>query len=275
MRVRHYTADQNESLFAFIAHQFQELWVYRFALKNIVTSTIEQQHRRSILGFLWSFLDPLFHLIILAIVFSILFNQDLKDNAMYIFSGILTWNFISSGINSASFSLLNAESYLKKIYVPKVLFVLANLLVTAVNMLFSLACYITLGVFIGFPFGETLWFLPLTLALTLIFLFGISLIVAILNIYFRDLAHIISVLLSGLVWLAPVMYRINSIPDEYKNLFVFNPLYSFITIVRDALYFNQYPSALEWCTATLIALVSLFLGLWLLRKYDKVLIYIL
>ncbi len=273
MQIRYYHARQHESLMRFVLRQCKELWQYRFALKNIVSTTLEQNHRRSVLGFAWSFLNPLFNLVILAVVFSTLFKQDIRDFAMYLFSGLLTWNFMTGVITSSAHVFIGAEGFLKKIYTPKLLFLISNLLTALVNFGFSIICYFILGFAVGFNFQSSMYLSIFSICITTCFAFGVGMIIAIFNVYFRDLQHIASVLLSGMVWLSPVMYKIDLLPEEWKVLMYFNPFYYFLILIRNDLYAKQYVSDFHWGMALLLTLVSLFLGFLSLKAHNDRIIY--
>src|SRR5689334_17319564 len=113
---------EHRGLNNFLIRNFYDLILYRYAIYNFISSKLRARYRRSAIGFLWSLLNPLFTMTIMAIVFSSIFRSSIANFSIYIFSGLLPWTLISHSILNGSTSIVSGEAYLKKIYVPKLIF---------------------------------------------------------------------------------------------------------------------------------------------------------
>lgn len=273
MITRIYDATDSESWWAYVRRTGDDVFKYRHALKNIVMSMVQQRYRRSFFGVLWSFLNPLLNLAIMAIVFSLMFNQDPLQFSVYQMSGIVTWTFLSVSVNTGTQALIHAEGYLKKLYVPKILFSLVVTCNELVNFGFGLFGYYVIGLMFGLSLSLTHLLLPIAMFVLAIFSLGITLILSSITVYFRDITHFVQVILQGLMWFTPIYFKLDFIPEASRYLFTYNPFYYLVTLMRRLIYDNQFPSLQEWLIPIGIALGTLIVGLWVLKKCERTLIY--
>jgi ABC-type polysaccharide/polyol phosphate export permease len=271
--VNKYDASERGGMMEFISRNVREMVVYRYALYNFINTNLSSRYRRSTFGFLWSLLNPLFTMIIMAVVFSSLYKLPFREFSMYLFSGLLPWNLVTSSLMGGSMSIINAESYLKKVYIPKVLFPLTTLGVEMLNFLFSLASLFVLAVFLGANLGWSLSLLPAALLLLALFLFGLILLISILTVFFRDLSHILQIGLLGLFYLTPILYPITMIPDGLLQIIKLNPFYHFINLFHLIVYEATFPSLYEWLTCLGLSFLSLVIGMIVFQKKEKDVIY--
>lgn len=271
--IRSYDASKSESFIYFLRHSVRDLWTYRFALNNLVRNAVVQRYRRSALGVFWSLLNPLLMMLTLTVAFSLIFKQDPLKFAVYIFSGLLCWNLISGAILTGMNALIGAESYLRKMYVPKLMFPLVSIGVELVNWLFSFACYMVIGLLFGLKIGLPALLLPLVLLLTLLFCYGLTLMLSVTTVYFRDMSHLASVVIQALFYTMPIMYPLESIPEDSRFWFQLNPFYHYVALFRSVLYDAQWPSLIEWVVVVGISGLSLLLGLVVLKTRDRDLVY--
>lgn len=273
MITRIYGATDNETWWAYVRRTGNDIVKYRHALKNIVTSMVQQRYRRSFFGVLWSFFNPLLNLAIMTIVFSLMFSQDPLRFSIYQMSGIVTWTFLSASINSGTQAFIQAEGYLKKLYVPKVLFPLVITCNELVNFGFSLSGYYVIGLTFGLSLSFTHLLLPIAMFVLALFSLGITLILSSITVYFRDITHFVQVILQGFMWFTPIYFKLDFIPEASRHLFTYNPFYYFVTLMRHLIYDNRLPTLAEWFIPISIALFTLILGLWVLKKCERTLIY--
>ncbi|MCW1969640.1 MAG: ABC transporter permease [Anaerolineae bacterium] len=273
MITRTYGATDNETWWAYVKRTGDDIVKYRHALKNIVTSMVQQRYRRSFFGVLWSFFNPLLNLAIMTVVFSLMFSQDPLKFSIYQMSGIVTWTFLSASINSGTQAFIHAEGYLKKLYVPKILFPLVTICNELVNFFFGLLGYYSIGLIFGLHLSRTHLLLPVAMLVLAIFSLGITLILSSITVYFRDISHFVQVILQGFMWFTPIYFKLDFIPEASRHLFSYSPFYYLVTLMRRLIYDNQFPSLAEWLIPIGIALFSLILGLWVLKKCERTLIY--
>lgn len=263
----------HESFFRFVVKNFKDLIVYRFALANFVATNLRMRYRRSTLGFLWSLLNPLLIMTVISLVFSIIFQRDIKIFAVYIFSGLAPWGFINQAIQGGAQSLVLAEGFLKKVYLPKVMFPIISVTTEAINFLFSLLSLYILALLLGSTISWRLLLLPGAVFLTYIFVLGIVIILSVATVYFRDLTQIVSVLFTALFYTIPVVYPVELIPPQYKAFFLINPLYYYINLFRKVIYGQEAMTLLDWVIPALIALFCLAIGLFIIMKRDRDIVY--
>lgn len=263
----------HDSFPRYLARNLSQLHVFRFAIYNFVVNNIRKRYRRSTLGFLWSLLNPLLVMSVIAVVFSLIFQRELRTFAVYIFSGLAPWSFINLSIQAGSMSLIHSEGFLKKVYVPKVVFPIVTVTTETVNFAFSLVSLYILAVIIGFPVNWRVVLLPFAIIITYIFILGLVLIFGTATVYFRDLSQILSVIFSALFYTIPVVYPITSIPDQYHILFTLNPFFHFVMLFRRLIYDPAPMIWTEWAYPAILAVITLVLGLYVLMKRDRDIVY--
>lgn len=242
-------------------------------MQNFVITNLKLRYKRSFLGFLWTLLNPLMTMAITAVVFSLIFRFNLKNYALYIFCGLVPWNFINSVALNGSISILSGEGYIKKIYLPKLIFPLNATITELVNAFFNLVSLYILGLFINIQVAPTVLMLPYAFFTMFIFCLGMAITFSIATVYFRDLSHIIQISFSALFYLSPIIYPIDRIPAKYHYIFDLNPFNYYITMFRDAIYFNKWSDPFVLKMAAILAFTSLFLGYLLMYKEEKRLIF--
>jgi ABC-2 type transport system permease protein/lipopolysaccharide transport system permease protein len=268
-----FDASRSGGMIEFIARNARELIVYRYALYNFINTNLSSRYRRSAIGFLWSLLNPLFTMLIMAVVFSSLYKMPFTQFSLYLFSGLLPWNLISASLLVGSMSIVNAEAFLKKVYIPKILFPLVTLGVEAINFFFSLISLFVLAFFLGAEFGWSLLLLPFALLLLALFLLGLILLIGIVTVFFRDLSHILQIGLLGLFYLTPILYPVSLLPERLLSVIQLNPFYHFITLFHRIVYEAAVPKPAEWLICAALAAVSLALGMMVFQKKEKDVIY--
>lgn len=270
-----YDAAERGGLISFLSRNVRDLFLYRYAIYNFVNSNLRARYRRSAIGFFWSLLNPLFTMAILSIVFSTIFKNSLANFSIYIFSGLLPWAMIINGIINGAMSLVWAEKYLKKIYIPKLIFPIVVVSVEVVNFLFSLISMFFLAFFLGAKVSLALVTLPVALLVTSLFLLGLVLIVSTINIYFRDLSHIIQVVFAGLFYLTPIVYPIEFLAKSSLlfNIVRLNPFFYFVELFHSIIYRAEFPNVEAWLACLSLTLVSLLVGLSLFSSKEKDVIY--
>lgn len=269
-----FDASKTGGMMEFLSRNIREMVLYRHALFNFINTNLSSRYRRSAVGFLWSLLNPLFTMLIMAVVFSSLYNLPFTQFSLYLFSGLLPWNLITSSLMGGSMSIINAELYLKKVYIPKLLFPLTTLGVEVSNFFFSLLSLFLLALLLGAKLGWSLLLLPLALLLLAMFLFGLIMLISILTVFFRDFSHILQIGLLGLFYLTPILYPISRISEEWLlDVIRLNPFYYFITLFHVIIYDASYPDLNEWLLCTIFAVLSMGIGVFMFQKKEKDVIY--
>lgn len=250
-----------------------EAMKYREVLGNLISTTLKMRYKNSTLGFLWSFLNPLFMMIVTALVFSMLFRFDIEHYALYIFSGLLPWGFIVTVLTMGSSSIISAESYIKKVYLPKVLFPMQVIGSELINFGLSIVVLYFIGFFLGIKITLATLVLPVAVLNMILFSFGLCLIVAVLTVYFRDMTHIIAITTNAFFYLCPIIYPMSMVPMEYHKYYSWNPLVHVLSLFRSAIFSNEIPTPRQFLYAFVVGISTFLIGLYFFKKTERNLIF--
>ncbi|MEK5240005.1 ABC transporter permease [Paenibacillus sp. FSL L8-0470] len=245
---------------------FDNFWKYKGLLKEFVVRDLKIKYRRSVLGYLWSLLNPLLMMIVMTAVFSSIFRFDIPNFPIYLLSGQIIFNFFSEATTVAMSSIIGSGGLIKKVYVPKYIFPLSRVISSFVTLLFSLVAIIIVVIATNVKLTPLVLLFPLPLIYVFIFATGIGLIMSVLAVYFRDMLHLYSVLLSAWMYLTPIIYPINIVPDYVKGIIYANPMYYFVQSFRDIILYNQLPSMQTNLMCIAFALSAFLIGLIVFYK---------
>src|SRR5262249_58175113 len=177
-----------------------------------------------VLGVVWTMLNPLFLMIILAFVFSHVMRVTVEHFPVYLLSALVLWTFFSQATSWSTACFLSYAAIIKRVYVPRSIFVIATVVSGVVNLLISLVPLAIIMLVLGHRFSPALAFLPVPIILTALFSLGISLALAPLSLMFADIVPIYQVILSAWIYLTPVIYPLTLLPDSYRRVLVLNPI---------------------------------------------------
>lgn len=235
-------------------------------LTELVSRDIKIKYRRSVLGVLWTVLNPLCMMIILSIVFSNIFKFDIENFPLYVLSGQVIFNFFNEATTSSMTSILGNASLIKKVYVPKYLFVFSRIASSFINLLASFSALLLVMVATR---AELHWQMVLSiipLIMVVGFSLGIGLILAALTVRFRDIMHLYSVFTTGLMYLTPVIYPMSMLSDTIKKIVMINPLTNYLLMFRDVMFNNTIPTLGSIVLGVAEMVLAIVLGLWLFYK---------
>jgi len=258
------------------AQDLSRLYSYREVLRNLVSSDLKLRFRRSFLGYGWSLLHPVLMMLILAGVFSQIMGFESAGKMVpYIFAGLVPWNFFVSTCISGGNSLLTNEALLKKIYLPKMIFPLAVLFARGVDFLFNVVALFIIVSLISFQPSWALLALPAAILLLFLFVGGITLALSAVNVYMRDAAHLMSVVLQLAFYATPIIYReeILSKHSTFKVALEFNPLVHIIRLFHSILAGGVFPGAQEWGFAAAVSIGMAVMGYWIFARLERNLIF--
>ncbi len=248
---------------------------YRGLLSQLVLRDIKVKYKRSVLGLLWSVLNPLLTMTVMAIVFSQLFRFDIENFAAYLITGQIMFNFFSEATNMAMKTIMENASLIKKVYIPKYIFTISRNLSSLVNLAFSFIAVLIVVIFSGIKFNYSLVFAVLSLIYIFTFAAGVSLVLSAVAVFFRDVVHLYGVLLTAWMYLTPIFYPISIVPARYLFLIKINPLYYYIEHFRTIILLQKVPSLQLNGICLLISLLSLLIGLRVFFKLqDRFILYI-
>lgn len=248
---------------------------YFYFLQQIISRDIKKKYYKSVLGLLWTILNPLLMMLVITIVFSTLFKRNIENFPVYYMCGSLIFSFNSGSTTQALHAMVANSTLLRKIYVPKYMFVLSPIAVNLVNLFFSLIALFVVMLVTGAPFTKYLLLIPLPIIYLTIFTTGLSLILSTYGVFFRDLNHLYGIFVTAWTYLTPIFYPISIIPQKYLFLFELNPLYHFVNIFRDLTYSGVMPSEKSLIIATVYSALTLILGIITFKEHeDKFYLYV-
>lgn len=262
-----------QSFPAYVFSKLNELRFIKFAFASFVFNNLRRRYQRSFLGFAWSMLNPLLMMVVLTTIFSILFNRDPKSYGIYMFTGLLPWQFISESIAIGCSSLVSAEGFMKKVYVPKLFFPLVTCSTEVVNFALALTSMMFLATFLGLKVSWALLLLPAAIAVTYVFTFGIVLCFGVATVYFRDLTHIVKVILQSFFYFIPIIWPLSALPAKYAGIFLANPFTHYVLLFRTIIFDRQLPTAEQWGWTTFYACLTVIVGFWILRRNERDIIF--
>ena len=246
---------------------------YRCLLIDLVSRDIKTKYRRSVLGILWSVLNPLLMMLVLTAIFSHIFRFDIDDFPVYYLTGYIMFNFVSEATNFSMVSIIGAAGLIKKVYIPKILFPLEKCLFSLVNFGFSLIAAVIVFFAVGVEpsWKMILFFIPVLYLF--VFNFGFSLILATLNTFFRDVGYLYNVFVTLWMYLTPIIYPISVLPDWMQSIVRVNPLYHYVEYFRQVTVYQTIPGLGENLICIAYSLIFLFLGVMIFQKNQNKFIF--
>lgn len=256
--------------------RLQGFWAYKDLLQQLVQRDLKLKYRRSVLGYLWSILNPLLTMIVLTIVFSQMFQSGIPNFPVYLLAGQMAFQFLTQSTNLAMGSITGNASLLKKTYVPKYIFTLAKITSGMVDFLFTLLALFVVMLVTHAPFTIYLLWLPLISLELYVFIVGLGLFLAAANVFFRDIQYIYSVFCTAWMYLTPIFYPFDMLPDNLQWIIMhFNPMYLYIHQFRSVTLYGYMPDMTFMFRGWILACIMLLLGIHVfIKKQDDFILYI-
>ena len=239
---------------------------FRPLLYELVARDVKIKYRKSVLGVLWTLLNPLLMMLILSIVFSNLFRFDVENYSLYLLAGQILFNFFNESTTGAMTAILGNSALIKKVYIPKYLFVVSRIASSSINILSSFCALILVMLFTRTELHFSMFLVVIPLAYLIIFSLGVGLILAAITVKFRDVMHLYTVFLTGLMYLTPIIYPISMLPEWVKKIVNLNPLTGILNIFRNVFIYNNIPYVGEFIISLVVVCLTLVLGLWVFYK---------
>ncbi|MBI3970054.1 MAG: ABC transporter permease [Chloroflexi bacterium] len=221
----------------------RELWAYRDLLLNLVRRDLSVRYKRSALGFLWSFLNPLLMMLVFTIVFMVVKPQSVRSYPLFVLAGLLPWNYMAGSLSGAVRSITSNANLIDKVYFPREVLPLSVVLANLVNFLLSLAVFLPIAALLGADLSVWTLALPLIVVVQLLLVAGLALLLSALNVAYRDTELVLDVALTAWFFLTPIFYELELLPnrvlgiDVWRFVYTLNPM---ATLVTDYRYITLY-----------------------------------
>jgi lipopolysaccharide transport system permease protein len=258
----------------------RELLTFRDLIANLVIRELKARYKRSILGFLWTLLNPLAMMLVFTIVFTVLMpNNQIPNYPLFLLCGLLPWNFFSAGVMVSINSIVGNADLVKKVYFPREALPLSSVLANLVNFLLALlVLFVVMAVFKS-RLSPWIWLLPLVILVQTCFILGIALMLSTVNVFYRDTLMIMDVVMLAWFFLTPIIYPATYLPRSYeifgytinvqRLIYILNPMASLVAAYRDLLYWG-YRTNLDFLFRTAVTAVAvLILGYAVFIRYGN------
>ncbi|MCL2030938.1 MAG: ABC transporter permease [Oscillospiraceae bacterium] len=233
-------------------------------LREMVKRDFKMKYKRSYLGIVWSLLDPLLHMLILALVFSQLLGRDIQFFPVYIMTGRLIFTFYSQATNFCLTSITGGKLYIMSVKMPLYMLPLSKTISALVNEALSLLALLFMMLITGAPFHWTALMFPVPVLYVFLFSFGLGMALSAWMVFFRDLGHLYSVFTTLLMFITPMFYSADIYPQQYLWAFKLNPLYHFVQMFRNIVLYGHLPPLTDhaicaaYCAGALIVGAAAF-----------------
>lgn len=241
---------------------------YHFLLEQLVSRDFKTKYKRSVLGVLWSMLNPLLTMCVQYIVFSELFRWDIDNFAVYLLIGTVMFNFFTEATGQALVSITGNASLITKVYVPLYIFPVSKVLSSCINLAFSTVALYAILLIQGIPLNIHHLLLPFGYICLIAFAIGMGLILASAMVYFRDTQFLYGIVTVLWMYLTPLFYPVDIVPDKFMVIIKCNPMYHFIRYVRNLILDNTMPTLRAHAICLFFAVVTLVIG-WVIFKRAK------
>lgn len=248
----------------------KELYMYREMIFSLIRRDLKGRYKGSVLGFLWTFINPLFQLIVYTFVFSVVMRAGIKDYYLFLFVALVPWIFFSTSLTGGSSCIWAQKDMVKKIYFPREVLPVSYVTSQFVNMLLSLLVIFAVLIINGKQINIiALLYLPIIMVVEYLLALGITMITSAITVYLRDCEYILGIIAMAWQFLSPVMYSVDQVPKKIHVIFKLNPMTPIIVAYRDILYYGQIPKLTTLIQALLLGISLLIFGMYVFNKLKK------
>lgn len=253
----------------------EAIYKYKFLISQLVSRDFKTKYKRSVFGIFWSFLNPLLTMIVQFLVFSTFFKADTQNYPVYLISGVVCFSFFSECTSMCLSSISSNYRLITKVYIPKYIFPLSKTLSSSVNLAISLIPLLLVTLITGTALRISFLLIFYFLACLIVFSLGVGMILATLMVFFRDIQFLWSVICTIWQYATPIFYPAEIIPEQYRFIVRFNPLYHFIGCARKCLIDGVSPEPINYVYCLVFAVGSLLIGSYIFKKsQDKFTLYL-
>lgn len=257
------------------APYFTKLYTYRSLLYQLVRRDFKAKYKRSVLGILWTILNPLLIMLVLTVVFSTLFRFDIENYPVYLLSGQIIYGFFSEATTMSMGSILGGAAMIKKVSLPKYVFPVSRTLSSLVNLGLSFFALLIVMVLTRVPIRWTILLSIIPIIYLFLFALGVGMVLSAAIVFFRDIGYLYNILLTALMYFTPIFYPINIIPDKFRLIISLNPMYHFVEFFRTVAIYGGFPTPWQNIVCATLSLISLLIGLYVFyRQQDRFILYI-
>jgi ABC-2 type transport system permease protein len=250
-------------------NKIKEIYQFRQMLISIVRRDLRARYKGSFLGFLWTFVNPVLQLIVYSIVFPFLLRIEQENYPMFLFVALLPWIFFATSIQTATTSIVSGGSLVKKIYFPRLILPLSVVCTNLMNFLYCLIVVFGAIFVTGISLSLNVLWLPIVIVIEFIFILGLSILLSSFYVKFRDLEHIVNVMVFVWFYLTPVVFPMKIFPDFMIKILSFNPMVPIIESFRNVLLFGNPPIWNQLGYSVVLGLILLIIAVAIFTRNEK------
>jgi ABC-2 type transport system permease protein len=248
----------------------KELYAYRQMIFSLVKKDLRGRYKGSVLGFMWTFINPLLQLIVYTMVFSFILKTNIERYYLYLFVALIPWIFFSSSITVGAASVVAQKDLVKKIYFPRMVIPISYVTSCFVNMLLCFIVVFAVIICTGAGVNAVaVLTLPVIMAVEYLLALGMALLTSAVTVYFRDLEHILGIISMAWMYMTPIMYDKSIVPERLLPVFNLNPMTHVIECYRDVLYNKRVPDLTSLLSAAGLGMLFLFIGFLVFNKLQR------
>jgi len=233
---------------------------YKELLGELVKREIKARYKQSYLGYVWVILVPLINLVVLSLVFSFFVRIPTGNTPypLFLFSALVPWTFTTNAIVLATGSLVGNRSLITKIYFPREVFIYSSVLSKCVDFVLSFIILFVFVFYFGGNIGFAILYLPLVVIANLVLTLGVSFFLSAINVFYRDIENTLGVIVTMWMYLTPVIYPLDIVPEPWRRFLIVNPMVPIINTYRNVLLYNKPPDALFYFGFFISVLIFIF-----------------
>ena len=247
-----------------------EILRYRELIKSLVGRDLKVRYKKSILGYAWTWLDPLLTMFIFILVFDFILKMQVPNFPVYLLTGLVPWTFFQNSVNGSVHCISNSAGLIKRVYYPREIFPLTLTLGNGVNLFLSLLVLVPVALAFGIEFTSKVFLLPFPLLILFLFTYGLCLLFACLNVFLRDMSYIAPFILRLWFYLTPIFYMVEGrIPERFYDLYMFiSPMAVILMMFRAILMNLDFPDPEHIASATALSVLMFIVGYWVFKKNE-------
>lgn len=248
----------------------KEIYAYREMIFSLVRRDLKGRYKGSLLGFLWTFINPLLQLAVYTLVFSVIMRTGIDDYYLFLFVVLIPWIFFSTSLAGGASCIWSQKEMVKKIYFPREVLPISFVTSQFINMLLSFLVLFAVLLLSGKGIRlEALVYLPVIMLVEYLMALSVAFLTSAVNVYFRDLEYILAIVTMAWQFLSPVLYSVEQVPEEVLFIFQLNPLSPVMTAYRDILYYGRAPKLDTLLQAVVFGIVVFVLGTFFFGRLKR------
>ena len=248
---------------------FKNIFLYRELLKTNISKEIRGKYKKSFMGVLWSFFNPLLQLAVYAIIFPIILKNTVDNYVIFLCVALIPWAFFTTTITQAASTIIVNGNIIKKVYFPREILPISIVTSGAVNFLISTLIILIFLFAYGMGITRFVLFYPIILIVQYILLLGVSFIISSITVYLRDLEHLIGIALMVLFYATPIVYSSDTIPESFAFIMKLNPMAHIINAYRDIFYYQRMPNMAAMMILLIISALVSVIGYMIFNKLQR------